>query len=44
MELLKAMMHRRSVRQYAPGKVEKKKLEKIIKAGLCAASGRGIRP
>ena len=44
MELLKAMMHRRSVRQYAPGKVEREKLEKILKAGLCAASGRGIRP
>ena len=44
MELLKSMLHRRSVRQYAPGKVEKEKLEKIIKAGLTSASGRAIRP
>ena len=44
MELLKTMLHRRSVRQYAPGKVDKEKLDMILKAGLSSASGRAIRP
>ncbi|MBR6503645.1 MAG: nitroreductase family protein [Firmicutes bacterium] len=44
MELLDTMLRRRSVRKYAPEKVEKDKLETILKAGLTSASGRGIRP
>ena len=44
MELLKTMLHRRSVRQYAPGRVDKDKLNLILKAGLSSASGRAIRP
>ncbi|MBQ1302516.1 MAG: nitroreductase family protein [Firmicutes bacterium] len=44
MELLKTMLHRRSVRQYAPGRVDKDKLDLILKAGLSSASGRAIRP
>ena len=44
MELLDLMLHRRSVRQYIPGKISEEALAKILQAGLLSASGRAIRP
>lgn len=40
-EVLKAMKERRSVRSYTDQMPEKEKIEKIIEAGLYAASGMG---
>ena len=44
MELLDLLLKRRSVRQYTGEQIPKEKLEKILQAGLLAASGRSRQP
>ena len=44
MELLDLLLNRRSVRQYTGEHVPKEKMEKILQAGLLAASGRSRQP
>ena len=44
MELKEILLKRRSVRQYTGEQIPKEKLEKILQAGLLAASGRSRRP
>ncbi|SFP44516.1 Nitroreductase [Oscillibacter sp. PC13] len=45
MELLELMQKRRSIRQYVPGAaVPEETLQKVLQAGLLAASGKAIRP
>ena len=41
--ILDAMKSRRSIRKYAPDMPEREDLEKIIEAGLYAASGHGMQ-
>ena len=44
MELLDLLLSRRSVRQYADGKIPREKLEKILQAGLLSLSGKNRKP
>lgn len=44
MEILEIFTNRRSVRKYAPKPLEDEVLDKILKAGLLAPSGRALRP
>lgn len=44
MNLLEIMQNRRSVRNYTGEKIPKEKLDKILQAGLLAASGRNRKP
>lgn len=41
MEALECLLTRRSVRKYSSKPVEQDKIDKIIEAGLYAASGKG---
>lgn len=43
-EVIKAMVERRSIREYKPDMVEQDKIDEIIKAGLYAASGMDFQP
>lgn len=43
-EVIKAMLERRSIREYKPDMVEQDKIDEIIKAGLYAASGMDFQP
>ncbi len=43
-EILKAMKERRSIRSYRPELPAREEVEKIIEAGLYAASGKGRQP
>jgi len=43
-EVLKAMKERRSIRKFKPDMVSKEDIDKIIEAGLYAASGRNQQP
>lgn len=42
-EVIKALLERRSIRQYRPDPVDEKDLETILKAGLYAPSSRGTQ-
>lgn len=44
MELLEAMLKRRSIRQYTNEKVSQDKIDKILQAALLAPSSRNIKP
>lgn len=44
MELLEIMQNRRSVRKYTDEPIADEKIEKVLQAGLLAASGRARRP
>lgn len=44
MELLEAMLRRRSVRQYTEEAIPEEKLKRILQAGLLAPSSRNRRP
>ena len=43
-EVIKAMVERRSIREYKPDMVPQDKIDEIIKAGLYAASGMDFQP
>lgn len=43
-EVIKAMVERRSIREYKPDMVEQDKIDEIIRAGLYAASGMDFQP
>jgi nitroreductase len=43
-EVIKAMVERRSIREYKPDMVPQEKIDEIIKAGLYAASGMDFQP
>ena len=43
-EVIKAMLERRSIREYKPDMVPQDKIDEIIKAGLYAASGMDFQP
>ena len=44
MDLLEVMSNRRSVRTYTNEAVPEEKVQKILKAGLLAASGKNLKP
>ena len=44
MDMLDAILHRRSVRQYLPDPIPQDKLQTILYAGLAAASSKNRRP
>ena len=44
MDALFAIYTRRSVRQYAPGKVEEDQIDKLLRAGMAAPSAGNSRP
>lgn len=44
MNILSVFQNRRSVRQYTEDAIPNELLEQVLKAGLCSASGRAIRP
>lgn len=44
MDMLSAILHRRSVRQYTDAPIPQDKLEAILHAGLAAASSKNRRP
>ena len=44
MDLLQTMLHRRSVRQFTDEPVAEELIEKVLKAGLSAESGKAIYP
>lgn len=43
-DVLAALHHRRSVRKYTGERIPDEKIERVLEAGLLAASGRGLRP
>lgn len=43
-DVLAALLHRRSVRKYTGERIPDEKIERVLEAGLLAASGRGLRP
>lgn len=44
MDMLNAILHRRSVRQYTDAPIPEEKLQAILQAGLSAASSKNRRP